>query len=173
MKSIKKCVFSDLSVLAEISRETYKDSFIFLSGEEIMAAYLKTAFNTKTLQSELANPYSEFYFLYYNNHLAGYFKINQYAAQTDIFDSKSLEIQRLYIKKEYQNMRLGKYLMEIITDMAAEKDKLYIWLGVWEKNENAIAFYEKNGFYKFSTHLFYMGSDAQTDYIMKKTIVNI
>lgn len=173
MKQIKKCIFSDLQTLREISHNTYKDSFISISGEEIMKSYLKTAFNAKTLQSELANPYSEFYFLYYNNSLAGYFKINEFTAQTDIFDSKSLEIQRLYINKEYQHMGFGKYLMDNITDIAVAKNKLYIWLGVWEKNANAIAFYEKNGFCKFSKHVFYMGADAQTDYIMKKNIAYI
>lgn len=170
MKYIKKCALSDLPALIEISHDTYKDSFISLSGEEIMSDYLKTAFNAKTLESELANFDSEFYFLFYNNNLAGYFKINQYTAQTDIFDSKALEIQRLYIKKEYQKLGLGRYLMDNIINIALKNDKLYIWLGVWEKNESAIAFYEKNGFYKFSTHLFYMGDDAQTDYIMKKLL---
>lgn len=173
MRYIKKCTLSDLPVLIDISCNTYRNSFILLSGEEIMTSYLCTAFNAKTLQAELDNPYSEFYFLYYNNNLAGYFKINELAAQTDIFDAKSLEIQRLYIIKQYQNMGLGKYLMDCIADIAVKKSKLYIWLGVWEKNVKAIEFYEKNGFYKFSTHLFYMGADAQTDFIMKKNIVNI
>lgn len=171
MRYIKKCTLPDLPVLIDISCNTYRDSFILLSDEEIMTLYLSTAFNAKTLQSELENKYSEFYFLYYNNNLAGYFKINEHTAQTDIFDAKSLEIQRLYIIKQYQNIGLGKYLMDIITDIAIKKDKHYIWLGVWEKNVKAIEFYEKNGFYKFSTHIFYMDDDTQNDYIMKKNIV--
>ncbi len=170
MKFIKKCVSSDLQALKQLSHDTYREAFIALSGEEIMTAYLKSAFDAKTLQSELNDPYSEFYFLYYDNCLAGYFKINEFTSQTDILDTKSLEIQRLYIKKEYQKMKLGRYIMDYIADIAVKKDKLYIWLGVWEKNESAIAFYKKNGFYIFSTHIFYMGADAQNDYIMKKNL---
>jgi hypothetical protein len=107
MKSIKKCTSSDLPALKKISYDTYKDAFISLSGEEIMAAYLKTAFDITTLKSELNNPYSEFYFFYYGDYLAGYFKLNQHTAQTDILDPKSLEIQRLYIKKNTRTWDLA------------------------------------------------------------------
>ena len=39
---------------------------------------------------------------------------------------------------------------------------------VWEKNEKALKFYKKNGFYEIGTHTFVMGEDVQTDYIMRK-----
>lgn len=173
MKSVKKCTSYDLFALEEISINTYKEAFGALNDEKIMSDYLESAFNLNTLYEELNNQFSEFYFLYYNNCIAGYFKINEHIAQTDIFDSKSIEIQRLYIKKEYQNIGLGKYIMDNIIKIAQIKEKLYLWLGVWDKNKGAIEFYEKNGFYIFSTHLFYMGNDMQNDFIMKKNILNI
>ena len=54
--------------------------------------------------------------------------------------------------------------------IATEKSKQYVWLGVWEKNEKAIEFYKKYGFYKIGTHSFFMGEDEQTDYIIRKNI---
>ena len=50
---------------------------------------------------------------------------------------------------------------------AREKQAHYVWLGVWEKNERAIAFYRKNGFVAFDTHIFKLGDDEQTDILMK------
>jgi len=49
--------------------------------------------------------------------------------------------------------------------------KNYVWLGVWEKNINAIAFYKRLGFYEDGRHPFKMGDELQTDFIMKKLVV--
>ncbi|MNL75746.1 Protease synthase and sporulation negative regulatory protein PAI 1 [compost metagenome] len=55
--------------------------------------------------------------------------------------------------------------------MAMEHSKKKIWLGVWEKNENAIAFYNKMGFVQTGVHSFYMGDEEQMDIIMTKTLI--
>ena len=62
--------------------------------------------------------------------------------------------------------------MDKALTLAREQGKSYVWLGVWEKNEKAIRFYNKNGFYKISTHTFVIGDDAQTDYIMRLDLTN-
>jgi len=84
---------------------------------------------------------------------------------------ESLEIERIYIKKEFQKHGLGKYLLNKAIELAMECNKRKIWLGVWENNENAIGFYKKMGFVQTGTHSFYMGDDEQTDFIMTKTLI--
>ena len=116
------------------------------------------------------NPNSAFFFLYGDDCLAGYLKINEKDAQTDLPNENSLEIERIYVRREFQGSGLGKMLIEYGLSIAKEKKKEFAWLGVWEKNEKAIRFYEKMGFRKHSTHSFYMGDDEQTDYIMQKMI---
>ncbi|MNW09975.1 Protease synthase and sporulation negative regulatory protein PAI 1 [compost metagenome] len=56
-------------------------------------------------------------------------------------------------------------------DIAKDQNKEKIWLGVWEKNENAIKFYEKMNFVQTGTHSFYMGNEEQIDFIMTKTLI--
>lgn len=85
-------------------------------------------------------------------------------------DEKSLEIERIYVRKKFQKQGLGKYLMDKAIAIATELNKRAIWLGVWEKNQNAIAFYSKNGFVKTGAHAFYMGDDEQVDYILTKKL---
>ena len=100
----------------------------------------------------------------------GYLKLNEAPAQTDVQDIQSLEIERIYVTKEFQGKRLGGYLMEQAVKVAVQRKKAYVWLGVWEMNERAIHFYKKNGFYRIGTHTFVMGEDEQTDYIMRKDL---
>jgi diamine N-acetyltransferase len=167
---IKKCTIEDLHTLQVIGYETFNDTFKHQNSSENMEAYLERAFNLKQLEKELSTISSEFFFVYFKNEVAGYLKVNINEAQTEDMNDESLEIERIYIRKSFQMHGLGKYLINKALEMAIEKNKMKVWLGVWEKNENAIAFYEKMGFVKTGSHSFYMGDEEQIDYIMTKTL---
>lgn len=167
---IRKCTLQDVRLLQDISIETFNGTFKHQNTPENMKAYLDRAFNLDRLQGELAHPFSEFFLVYIDTEVAGYLKLNTDAAQSEDMGDESLEIERIYIRKEHQKQGLGKYLIHTAIEKAAEKGKRKIWLGVWEKNENAIAFYKKHGFVRTGAHSFYMGDEEQTDFIMTKTL---
>lgn len=167
---IKKCTMEDIRILQEISIETFDETFKEQNSAENMKAYLEKAFNLNKLKEELSNDFSQFLLLFFNNELAGYLKVNLNDAQTEKMGDHSLEVERIYIKSKFQKHGLGKYLLNLAIEMANEHKKREIWLGVWEKNENAIAFYKKVGFVQTGTHSFYMGDEEQIDLIMTKLL---
>ena len=169
-KYLKKCTMDDFEILRELSIKTYYETFAHLNTPEDMQAYLDEAFEINKFRGELNNPDCDFFLLYFKDTLAGYLKLNEAPSQTDINDSSALEIERIYVVSEFQAKGLGRYLMEQAIAMAIERKKKYAWLGVWEKNETAIRFYKKNGFYEIGTHTFVMGEDVQTDYVMRKDL---
>ncbi|MDR6775843.1 MULTISPECIES: GNAT family N-acetyltransferase [Paenibacillus] len=168
---IIKCSREDLQILQEISIETFNDTFKDQNSPENMKAYMERAFNFKQLEEELSNVSSEIFFIYFNEELAGYLKVNMNDAQSEKMGDESLEIERIYIKNKFQKHGLGKYLLNKAMEITMENNKKKIWLGVWEKNENAIAFYNKMGFVQTGAHSFYMGDEEQIDFIMTKTII--
>ncbi|WP_138420914.1 GNAT family N-acetyltransferase [Aquibacillus sediminis] len=167
---ITKCNRDDLQILQEISIETFNDTFKGQNSPENMKAYLEKAFNIKQLEKELSNISSEFFFVNFNNEVAGYLKVNTHDAQSEEIGDNSIEIERIYIKNQYQKHGLGKYLLNKAIEVALDLNKKEIWLGVWEKNENAIGFYKRLGFVQTGAHSFYMGDEEQTDYIMLKKL---
>lgn len=169
--NIKKCNFEDLGLLQEISVETFNETFKNQNSPENMKAYLEKAFNLKQLEKELSNISSEFYFVYSNEEIAGYLKLNTNEVQTEIMGNDSLEIERIYIRKKFHKQGLGKYLINKAIEIAIERNKEKIWLGVWEKNESAITFYKKMDFVHTGAHSFYMGDEEQIDFIMTKTLI--
>ncbi|SFL54121.1 Ribosomal protein S18 acetylase RimI [Gracilibacillus orientalis] len=168
--NIKKCALEDLQILQEISIETFKDTFQDQNSPKNMKDYLESAFSLKQLEKELSNNFSQFFFAYFNGEVAGYLKVKTNDAQSEEMGDESLEMERIYIKNKFQKHGLGKYLLNKAMEIAMERNKKKIWLGVWEKNENAIAFYKKMGFVKTGAHSFYMGNEEQTDFIMIKTL---
>ncbi len=169
--NLKKCTIEDLPVLQKISYETFNETFKHQNSPENMNSYLERAFNLKQLEKEILNISSHFFFAYSNNEIAGYLKINTNDAQSEKMGDESLEIERIYIKNKFQKHGIGKYLFNKAMDIAVESNKQKIWLGVWDKNENAIAFYEKMGFIQTGAHSFYMGDEEQIDFIMTKTLI--
>ncbi|WP_421100889.1 GNAT family N-acetyltransferase [Sporosarcina psychrophila] len=169
--NIKKCTLEDSRELQEISHETFNETFKLQNSPENMDAYLEKAFNLKQLEEELSNSSSQFFFVYFNDEVAGYLKVNTDEAQSEEIDNESLEIERIYIRNRFQKHGLGKCLLNKAMEIAMERKKNKIWLGVWEKNENAIAFYKKKGFVQTGAHSFYMGNEEQVDFIMTKTLI--
>lgn len=168
---IKKCGRGDLQILQEISIETFNDTFKEQNSPENMKAYLDKAFNADQLEKELSNLSSEFYLIYFHEEAAGYLKVNRNDAQSETMGEESLEIERIYIRYKFQGKGLGKYLLNQAVDIAVSHHKKRIWLGVWEKNENAIAFYKKMGFVQTGAHSFYMGDEEQVDFVMTRTLI--
>ena len=168
---IKKVKHKDLELLREISIETFTDTFAAQNSAENMKNYLERAYNHKQLESELANNFSQFYFVYLDNELAGYLKVNINEAQSEKMPEDTMEVERIYIRTNFQRKGLGKYLINKAIEIATTLNKKSIWLGVWEKNNNALTFYKKMGFVQNGAHSFYMGDEEQIDVIMTKTLI--
>lgn len=164
---IRKISISDLEPLQKISVQTFSETFSNVNSEEDMAKYLAGNLSLQKLESELKNPNSEFYFAENGNQVAGYLKLNLGNAQTENQDQTAVEIERIYVLKEYLGQKVGQVLFEKALEIARQRDASYIWLGVWEENHRALRFYEKNGFEVFGKHDFVLGNDKQTDLMMK------
>lgn len=164
---IKQCTLADIQALQQISEETFYDTFAAQNSEKNMRDYLATAYLPEKLQKEMLNPNSAFYFIYEAGEVAGYLKVNVFDAQSEHMSDDHFEIERIYVRKAYQKKGYGKALMDHAMTLANAQRKKYVWLGVWEKNDNAIGFYENVGFRKIGAHAFFMGDEEQTDFILE------
>ena len=167
---IKKVSTDELEELKKLSVDTFSDTFTEQNNEIQMKAYLEKAFNTDQLRRELSNPESFFYFVKEEDKILGYLKLNTKTAQTDQVLDSSLEIERIYLTQEAQGKGIGKLLMDFSIAEAKRRNLLCLWLGVWEKNEKAIAFYKSYGFEVFADHPFKLGDESQKDLLMKRFV---
>jgi diamine N-acetyltransferase len=164
---IREVTSNDIVQLQKISRQTFHETFAALNSEENMAKYLEEELSIEKLTAELNNTDSAFYFAVYNANVIGYLKLNFGESQTELKDKKAVEIERIYVLKEFQGQHIGQLLYDKAIQVARQKNAEYAWLGVWEENTKAINFYKKNGFIEFDKHIFLLGDDAQTDIMMK------
>ncbi len=166
---IKIATVENIKELQEIGITTFLETFGQLNTEKDMQDYLEQSFSIDKLTIEIQNKNSQFYYAIINARVIGYLKINFGEAQTEKQDD-ALEIERIYVLKEFHGQKVGQMLYQKAIQIALKMKTTYVWLGVWEENHRAIAFYEKNGFTTFDKHIFMLGSDKQTDLMMKKKL---
>lgn len=164
---IKKVTLTDIDQLQKIGRQTFYETFASGNTEENMNKYLDEGFSVSKLTAELSDKNSEFYFAVLDNKVIGYLKLNFGQSQTELKDDKALEIERIYVLKDFHGKAVGQVLYEKAIQIARQTKAHYVWLGVWEENPRAINFYKKNGFVEFDKHIFKLGNDEQTDIMMK------
>jgi ribosomal protein S18 acetylase RimI-like enzyme len=173
MIHIRQISIRDLAALQKISRNTFAETFAEGNSEENLANYLAEGFSAEKLSAELENKNSQFYFAETDGRVLGYLKVNTGDAQSEQQDPDALEIERIYVLKDFHGKEVGSLLYQQALSIAHERTAAYIWLGVWEHNPRAIRFYEKQGFIEFDKHIFQLGDDAQTDILMKLSLPNL
>jgi ribosomal protein S18 acetylase RimI-like enzyme len=164
---INKIGIEQIEQLQQIGRQTFEETFAESNSAENMAKYLEEAYSHEKISAELNDPNSFFYFAMMDHNVIGYLKLNKGGSQTELKDNDALEIERIYVIKEFHGKKVGQLLFDKAITIAKEQNAEFVWLGVWEQNKRAIQFYTKNGFVEFDKHVFVLGDEPQTDIMMK------
>ena len=167
---IRKAGLDDATLIQKFGIKTFRDSFKALNTPENMKLYLEKSFSLEKIHEELSDPDTEFLLAFTDQHIAGYAKVISNKNNNSLKEKPGLELERIYVAQQYIGHQVGKVLLEKCFQVAKEKKTKVVWLGVWEHNPRAIAFYRKWGFEKFGEHVFMLGNDEQKDWLMKKTL---
>jgi ribosomal protein S18 acetylase RimI-like enzyme len=169
---ITKASLDEILQLQDIGRQTFFETFSAGNSAENMKKYLAEGFSLERLTTELTDKHADFYLAWHDKKVIGYLKLNFGPSQTELKDNEALEIERIYVLKEFHGKKVGQLLYEKAIQIAKQANVAYVWLGVWEENPRAISFYKKNGFVEFDKHIFKLGDDEQTDIMMKLMLKN-
>lgn len=160
----------DLPSLVNFARFTFKSTYEQLNNPEDFQTYLAHAFTVEQFQTEWEQHNSHFFVAMDTNELVGYIKLNFNKAENGLDPSESVELERIYVHPACKGQGIGSQLLKKSIQFSRSQQKSVLWLGVWERNPAAIGFYEQKGFKRFGTHIFTIGSDAQTDFLMKLSL---
>jgi len=160
----------DADLIADLSRQTFYETFAPFNTKEDMNKFMNEQFTREQLIKEAKEIANKFILAYNDTKPVGYALMRESTIPEGLENFNTVEIARIYVLNTAIGTGAGKALMEKCIEMAKEINKEIIWLGVWEKNIRAISFYTKWGFEKFAEHPFILGNDIQTDWLMKKTI---
>ena len=169
---IRQATIDDAKLLTDLSYTTFWDAFAHhpKNAPDDLAHYMRQAFNIEQIAVELAEANSIFLIAELSGKPAGYAKLIVGSIEDGITATRPIELSRLYSHQEYLGKGVGQNLMDAGFELAKKNDHDVMWLGVWEFNPRAQAFYLKNGFREVGRHTFQLGSDPQTDLLMQKEL---
>jgi ribosomal protein S18 acetylase RimI-like enzyme len=166
----RHAVFGDAPALVELAWQTYYETFYAVNTPENMQAYLSGAFTLPQFQADLRNPAVVIQLAETDGHLIGYAKLVAGKVPECVGGDKPIELERLYIDRQWHGSGVAATLMDRCLTEARDRGFKTIYLGVWEKNLRAQAFYRKWGFERVGEHIFQMGDDPQIDWWMTRPL---
>ena len=167
---IRQARFEDARSLVELAARIYYETFAEFNTPENMQAYLSSSFTLAQFQSELRDPRAAFYLAQAEKEFAGYAKLQAGKPPECVTGANPIELVRLYVDRRWQGQGLARALLDRCLIDAKHQGYKTIYLGVWEHNERAIAFYRKWNFVRVGDHIFQMGDDPQTDWWMMRSL---
>ncbi|MDP3927481.1 MAG: GNAT family N-acetyltransferase [Bacteroidota bacterium] len=165
------CSWKHHAALAEIGASTFYETFAADNTEEDMQAYIGKTYAPKQIALNLAEPNIHYYLIYQGTEVMGYIKtIVQF--EVEKLEGKTLELEKIYLRKEAHGSGMAKVLMDAAIQLARTEKANNLYLGVWQENERALAFYKKSGFEIYNTRQFKLGARVCEDFLLRLRIVS-
>jgi ribosomal protein S18 acetylase RimI-like enzyme len=161
---------ADAAALAEFGARTFYETFAADNTAEDMRQHLARAWSPQLQRAEILDPYLDTLLARVEGDLAGFAQLRSGRAPAGIATSRPIELLRFYVDKPWQGQGLARQLMDAVERQARTRGARELWLGVWERNLRAQAFYRKHGFRQVGTQVFVVGTDPQTDHVMLREL---
>ncbi len=167
---IRPASVSDAEVLAELARRTFHDTFAATNDPTEMALYLSRAYGIDQQTGELGDRDITTLLVEADGGAIAYAQLRVGHVPECVTGPNPLELWRFYVLREWHGRGVAPPLMERVKTVARARGAATLWLGVWERNDRAHAFYVKCGFADAGEHIFLFGTDPQTDLVMVTTL---
>ncbi len=170
MCNIRLAVVSDAQELAELAESTFRDTFSEQNTAENMDLHCQSSYRKDIQEREISNPDYVTLVAESECQLVAYAQLRWEKPPSCVTQNASGEVQRLYVRKDFHGKGLAQKLMSECLERLAARGAETAWLGVWESNPRAIAFYKKFEFQEVGEHIFPVGDDPQRDIILARKI---
>jgi ribosomal protein S18 acetylase RimI-like enzyme len=167
---IRRAATQDLALLGDLSVRTFREAFETFYKESDFTAFLEEAFHLEKLGRELADPACTFLFAELDGETIGYALVRQGPPEFCVKGPDPIELVRIYTLQNAVGKGVGPALMAACIEVAKACDARTLWLGVWENNPRALAFYARHGFVDVGFHHFSVGSQLDVDRILVKDL---
>jgi len=168
--TVRRATAADAATLSTFGRRVFHETFAPHNEPHHLNAYLDEAYTEERQRSEIEDPSIHTLLIEENDQLLAFAQLRDAAPPPGVTVADPIELWRFYVDPARHGQGVAPILMTAVEQRARAQDARTLWLGVWEKNTRAQAFYRKQGFTVAGAQLFMMGSDPQRDLVMVKSL---
>lgn len=166
MTMIRRATAADAAALAALAERTFRETFAAENSPQDMDLHCARSFGEQIQRNELSDPSRITLLAEVDREPVGFAQLLLGSAARCLASARPCELTRLYVAREWHGRRVAQELMTAALATAAQAKCTHLWLGVWEHNPRAIAFYRKFGLEVIGEHAFVLGTDPQRDLVM-------
>ena len=159
---LRVCTLSDVPALTKVAVLSFEETFGDVLDAKKTKSYEDAHFVSTRFCKEMLHPLTHFVVVTSHARTVAYLKLNCGKMQTEKSFQGGAEIEHLYVLKDFRGHEIGRALVEHATAYAKEEGLSCLWVCVWEKNPDALAFYEELGFKKAGTRPSRIGEGKDT-----------
>ncbi|CUA87352.1 GNAT family N-acetyltransferase [Pseudidiomarina woesei] len=167
---IRTATEDDAERLAALAQQTFIEAFGEANSTENMNAYCASHFSPTLQLAEINDQQGLTLIATHEGHLIGFVQLRFGSSPASVPATSPAEIQRLYVLANWHGRGVAHDLMRTALQRIEQAHHDMVWLGVWEHNPRAIAFYKKYQFSEVGEQVFQLGDDAQRDVIMARPV---
>jgi diamine N-acetyltransferase len=164
--TIRTATAADAAVVADLARRTFHDTFAATNDAADMALHLAGAYGVDQQTRELNDRDITTLLVEVDGQAIAYAQLRADHVPDCVTGPAPIELWRFYVDRGWHGRGIAQALMEQVRQTARQRGAKTLWLGVWERNYRARAFYAKCGFTGAGEHIFLFGTDPQTDLVM-------
>ena len=169
--TIRRAVPADAEPLADLAARTFRETFGQDNRPEALAAHMARSFGRERQLEEITSA-EVITFLAICGGPVAFAQLRHGATPTCVTSTRPMELWRFYVDQPWHGRGVAGRLMRAVLREAGATGATAVWLGVWERNPRAIAFYRKFGFVDVGAHEFRLGPDVQTDRVMVRGLAS-
>ncbi|AMY11777.1 Protease synthase and sporulation negative regulatory protein PAI 1 [Luteitalea pratensis] len=168
---VRPGAIADAERLAAFGHRVFAATFAADNDPAQLARYVDAAYTPAVQAAELADAaIATWLACDADDRLLGFAQVRLGPAPASVTGPSPLELWRLYVDHEWHGRGVAADLMQTVCEHAARERAGVLWLGVWERNPRAQAFYRKHGFVPIGAHVFMFGTEEQTDQIWVRAL---
>lgn len=169
--TIRRATVADAALVAELAARTFEETFASQNRPEDMEAHRARVYGEAQQRREIEDPDGLTLLVEMEGETIGYAQLRRGHAPPGYACEAPVEIGRFYVVHGWHGRGVAQALMAAARAAAIDLGGATLWLGVWERNPRAIAFYAKCGFRDAGSQPYIVGSDVQTDRVMVSELV--
>ena len=167
---IRRGTAADAAALAELAARTFNETFAADNRPEDIELHSAQAYGEALQLQEILDPEIVTLLVEVEGQLAGYAQLRSGNTPECVTGENPIELWRFYVAQPWHGRGIAQSLMRSVEVNALDRGARTLWLGVWERNERAKAFYRKTDFCDVGSHVYMVGTDAQTDRILARPL---
>lgn len=166
MRTIRRATLDDAEPLARLAESTFRDAFAAGNRPADVDLHCARSFSATIQSREIHDPNTVTIVAELDGELIAFAQVLLQSPKPCVDAKRPSELRRFYVSEEWHGRGIAQEVLSEVLTRTARGGSDALWLGVWERNSKAMAFYRKCGFTVVGEHVFHLGEDPQRDLVM-------